>query len=326
MIKTRRSFLQTCMLGAALSTFAGAAAFAAEYPERAIRIVVPSSPGGSGDFVARLVGEGIGTRLGQSVVIENRGGGGGNIATEAVRASAADGYTLLLTGNNHTLNVHLFSKSPYQLEDFAAVAEATRGPSVLVASTNAPFSTLEELISYAKERPGFVPFGSPGVGLPSHVAAELFQRAAGIDLVHVPYRGSGPSIADALGGQIPLVSSTLAAALPNIKAGKLRPLAVTSEERWPELPATPTVQEVLGKPFSHLTWLGIFAPAGTPEPVIRKLNATINEVLADPNVKDAIVQQGTLPQGGSTEAFQAMIEADSRESKALVESAGLKAE
>lgn len=327
MIKFSQRYLRPLLLAASLAALAPAAAIAADsYPERPIRVVVPSSPGGSADFVARLVSEGLGKKLGQTVIVENRGGGGGNIATEAVRSSSADGYTLLLTGNNHTLNVHLFSNPPYSMDDFKTVVELTHGPSVLVASTSAPFNTLEELITQAKAQPGQIPFGSPGIGLPSHVAAELFQRAAGIELVHVPYRGSGPSLADAMGGQIPLVSSTLAAALPNINAGKLRALAVTSEARRPELPDVPTVQEALNQPFSHLTWLGILAPAGTPETVLSKLNTAFNEVLADTKVKDAIIAQGTQPQGGSRQDFQAMLEEESAMSKALVQSAGLKAE
>lgn len=313
------AMLALCAMGAGVAA-------AADYPQRPIRLLVPSSPGGSADFVARLLGERVGQKLRQSVVIENRGGGGGNIATEAASKASADGYTLLLTGNNHTLNVFLFDKPPYTLDDFTPVIEATRGPSVLVASMKAPFSTLQELIDQAKADPASIVYGSPGVGLPSHVAAELFQRAAGIELVHAPYRGSGPSLADALGGQIPLVSSTLAAALPNIQSGKLKALAVTSAERWPDLPDVPTVQEILGKPFSHLTWLGILAPSGTPADVVTLLNATMDEILADAAIKQQIVAQGTLPQGGTPQAFQAMLNAEAKESEALVQSAGLKVE
>lgn len=311
--------LSTCVLGTS-------AAAADDYPQRSIRVVVPSAPGGGGDFVARLIGEKMGRALKQSVVVENRGGGGGNIATEVVRSASPDGYTLLLTGNNHPLNVHLFKKAPYALADFVAVVEATRGPSVLVAANNAPFSTLQELIAQAKAQPNAIAFGSPGFGLPSHVAAELFQRAAEIKLVHAPYRGSGPSLADAVGGQIPMVSSTLSAALPLIQSGKVRALAVTSDTRWPALPNTPTVSEVLGKPFSHLTWLGILAPAGTPPEVVAKLNSTINEILKDKSVRDALVAQGTLSRGGSAADFEAVIQQESALSAELVQSGELKAE
>lgn len=319
----RVSFGALVSVACALCT--GTAA-AQDYPQRSIRLVVPSAPGGGGDFVARLVGEKVGRILKQPVVVENRGGGGGNIATEVVRSAKPDGYTLLLTGNNHPLNVYLFAKAPYALNEFVAIAEATRGPSVLVAANNAPFSTLRELIAQAKAKPGTIAYGSPGVGLPSHIAAELFQRAAGISLVHAPYRGSGPSLADASGGQIPLVSSTLSAALPLIQAGKLKALAVTSEQRWPALPDTPTVAEVLGKPFSHLTWLGVLAPAGTPPEIVSRLNATLNDVLQDKAVQDALVAQGTLPRGGTPAAFQATIDREAVVSKQLVEAGGLKVE
>jgi tripartite-type tricarboxylate transporter receptor subunit TctC len=181
--------------------------------------------------------------MGQTVLVENKGGGGGNIATEFVARSAPDGYTILLTGNNHTLNVSLYPKSPYKLEDFRPVIELTRGPSVFVAAENAPFKTLKELVTYASAPSAQVAFGSPGVGLPSHIAMELFERAAKIDLVHAPYKGSGPSLTDLMGGQIPVVTATLAAAMPHIKGGKIRALAVTSAERWPSLPNVPTVAE-----------------------------------------------------------------------------------
>ncbi|MFW7342161.1 tripartite tricarboxylate transporter substrate binding protein [Pollutimonas sp. H1-120] len=298
----------------------------AAWPEKPLRIVVPSSPGGSADAVARMVGDRLSRTLGQPVVVEDKGGGGGNIATDIVAKSAADGYSLLLTGNNHTVNVSLFKPAPYQLSDFAPIIELTRGPSVFVAANNAPYDTLSDLIKAAKANPGSIPFGSPGIGLPSHIAFEMFAHTTGIKMIHAPYRGSGPSLSDAAGGQIPIVTATLAAAMPLIKAGKLKALAVTSEERWPSLSEVPTVTEVIGQAFQHLTWLGVLAPAGTPEAVIKKLNTEINAVLQDPKIKATLDTLGTNPVGGSNEAFHQMIENEARTSATLIQNAGIKTE
>lgn len=298
----------------------------ADYPEKPIKIVVPSSPGGSADAIARIVGERLTRSLGQTVIIENKGGGGGNIATESVARSAPDGYTLLLTGNNHTLNVSLYSKSPYKLDDFQPVIELTRGPSVFVAAQNTPFKSLKDLTSSAKAKPETVAFGSPGVGLPSHIAMEMFTRTAQLKLVHVPYKGSGPSLSDVIGGQIPLVSSTLAAAMPHIKADKIKALAVTSPTRWPSLPDVPTVAESGYPGYSHMTWLGLLVPKGTPEAIVARLNAETDKVLADPAIKAKLEQQGTSPVGGSSASFAKMIAEEAVTSKNLVQTSGLRPE
>lgn len=313
-------------LTAALAAVTAAAHARAEYPEKPIRIVVPSSPGGSADAIARLIGERLNRALGQSVLIENKGGGGGNIATEFVARAAPDGYTILLTGNNHTLNVSLYQKPPYKLGDFQPVIELTRGPSVFVAAQNASFKNLKELIAAAKARPDTLAFGSPGVGLPSHVAMEMFIRMAQVKLVHVPYKGSGPSLSDVIGGQIPLVSATLAAAMPHIKADKIKALAVTSPTRWPGMPEIPTVAESGYPGYSHMTWLGLLVPRGTPEAIIARLNAETDRILADPAVKMKLDQQGTSPVGGTPAAFQKMIAEETIASKHLVQTTGLRPE
>lgn len=298
----------------------------AAWPDKPVRIVVPSSPGGGADAVARLVADRLTRSIGQPVVIDNRGGGGGNIATDLVAKAAPDGYTLLFTGNNHTVNVSLFAKAPYKLGDFVPVIEVTRGPSVFVAANNAPFKSLRDMIAAAQAKPDTVAYGSPGIGLPSHIAFELFQHEAGVKLVHAPYKGSGPSLADAVGGQIPVVSSTLAAGMPHIRSGKLQALAVTSPERWPALPDVPTVAEVIGKPYAHLTWFGILAPRGTPEAATARLNAEIAKILMDPEVKANIELQGMNVVGGSAASFKRMLEDEYSSAKALIQSAGLRAD
>lgn len=308
-----------------------AAAFAtatarAEYPEKPIRIVVPSSPGGSADTIARLVGERLGRATGQPVIVENKGGGGGNIATEAVAKSAGDGYTILLTGNNHTLNVSLFAKAPYRLDDFVPVIELTRGPSVFVAPPTSAFNSLADVVKQAKADPGSVVYGSPGIGLPSHIAVEMFQRSAGVQLTHSSYKGSGPSLSDAMGGQVPMVSSTLAAAMPHIKSGKLKALAVTSASRWPSLPGVPTVAEQGLPGFSHLTWLGLLAPKGTPAPAVARLNKEVAKILTEPDIKAQLEAQGTQAVGGSAQAFATMLDAEAIADRELVQKAGLRPE
>jgi len=317
---------RACLLAIAAGALALALPAQAVYPDKPIRIVVPSSPGGGADAVGRIVGDRLGRALGHPVIIDNKGGGGGNIATEAVAKAPADGYTLLLTGNNHALNVYLFAKPPYKLDDFVPVVELTRGPSVFVAANTAPFGTLQELITQARQTPGTIAFGGPGIGLPSHIAFELFERSAGISMVHVPYKGSGPALADVMGGQIPVVASTLSAALSQVKAGKMKALAVTSDKRWPGLPNTPTVAEVIGKPFVHMTWLGILAPKGTPAPIVAQLNAELDKILADPAIKASLEALGTTAVGGTPADFQKAIDEEAVLSKALVQSAKLRAE
>lgn len=316
------------LLGAAVSIalLACGLPVQAAWPDKPIKIVVPSSPGGGADAIARLIGDRLSRSTGQPVIIDNRGGGGGNIATEYVAKAAPDGYTLLFTGNNHTINVSLFAKPPYKLDDFTPVIELTRGPSVFVAANNAPFDTLREMIAAARSKPDTVAYGSPGIGLPSHIAFELFQRDAGVKLVQVPYKGSGPSLADAMGGQIPVVTATLSAGLPHVKSGKVKALAVTSPERWPALPDVPTVAEVIGKPYAHLTWFGLLAPKGTPEAIITRLNADVAKILKDADVKASIEAQGTNTVGGSPASFQKMIDDEYSSSKALIQSAKLRAD
>lgn len=316
------------LLGAAVSIalLACGLPVQAAWPDKPIKIVVPSSPGGGADAIARLIGDRLSRSTGQPVIIDNRGGGGGNIATEYVAKAAPDGYTLLFTGNNHTINVSLFAKPPYKLDDFTPVIELTRGPSVFVAANNAPLDTLREMIAAARSKPDTVAYGSPGIGLPSHIAFELFQRDAGVKLVQVPYKGSGPSLADAMGGQIPVVTATLSAGLPHVKSGKVKALAVTSPERWPALPDVPTVAEVIGKPYAHLTWFGLLAPKGTPEAIITRLNADVAKILKDADVKASIEAQGTNTVGGSPASFQKMIDDEYSSSKALIQSAKLRAD
>lgn len=313
------------LIAAALCTCA-AGAHADTYPSRPVRVVVIVAPGGSADAVGRLVGDRLAARLKQPVLVENRPGAGGNVATQAVQKSAADGYTLLLTANNHTINPSLFANAGYAIDDLAPVAQLMEGPSVIAVGADSPYRTLGDLLAAARARPAQIAYGSAGIGLPSHVAGEILQRAADVKLVHVAYRGSGPSITDAIGGQVPVVISSLVAAMPHIQSGKLRALAVTSPKRWPSLPEVPAAIEAGLPRYEHMTWLGLFAPRGTPADVVRKLNAEVNAVLALPDVREQVMRQGGEVPRRSVEEFDTMIKADYARSTRLVVESNLTAQ
>lgn len=305
---------------------AAAPARADTFPSRTVRIVVIVAPGGSADALARIVAEGLAPRLGQAVIVENKPGAGGNLATQTVARSPADGHTLLLSANNHTINPALFANAGYTIDELVPVAQLMEGPSVVAVPANSPFNTLPDLLEEARRKPGTIAFGSAGAGVPSHIAGEMLQRAANVKLIHVPYRGSGPSIADAVGGQVPVVVASLVAAMPQIEAGKLKPLAVTSPKRWPGSPNIPAAAEYGMPGYEHMTWLGLFAPKGTPAPVVTRLNAEVRAVLADEAVQARVAKLGGAVSQKSVEAFGEMIRKDHALSTKLVHDAKLKAD
>jgi tripartite-type tricarboxylate transporter receptor subunit TctC len=305
---------------------AGAATAASDFPSRPIKVVVIVAPGGSADGVARIVAENLSTRLGQSVVVENRPGAGGNIATQTVARSPADGYTLLLSANNHTINPSLFADAGYTIEDLVPVAQLMEGPSVFAVPANSPFDSLEDVIEEARKNPGKVSFGSAGVGIPSHIAGEMLKKAAGVDITHVPYRGSGPSLVDAIAGHLPLVCASLVAAMPHIENGKLKALAVTSASRWPSAPDIPAAAEAGVPGYQHMTWLGLFAPKGVPTDIVARLNQEVNAVLSQAEVRERVRKLGGEVMQKSPAEFDAMIRKDHAESARLVQEANLKAE
>lgn len=306
--------------------FFGSTAQAQSYPSKPIRIVVIVSPGGSGDIMARTIAEGLTERLGQPVVVENKPGAGGNLATQTVARSAPDGYTLLLSANNHTINPLLFANAGYAVDDLMPVAELMEGPSVIAVPAASKFKTLTDLLEEARRKPNTVAFGSSGIGIPSHIAGEMLQRAADVHLVHVAYRGSGPSIADAVGNQVPSVIATLVAAQPQIEGGKLRALAVTSAKRWPSAPEIPAVSEFGMPNFEHMTWLGLFAPKGTPAPIVAKLNAEIRALLARDSMREKVAKLGGISPLKDVQEFEAMVKKEHAISAKLVREANLKAE
>jgi tripartite-type tricarboxylate transporter receptor subunit TctC len=279
-------------LGVALA-LAGGVAGAQDYPNRPIKVIVPYPPAGGTDIVIRAFSDALGQALGQPLVIENRGGAAGNVGTEVAARSAPDGYTILFTLSSHTINPKLYGKLPFDVEkDFTAIGLAANVPQILVANINTPFNNVQELIAYAKANPGKLNFASVGTGSPAHIAGELLKLKAGIDMVHVPYKGGGPAVADTLGGQVQLAFVSLPAAWQHVKAGRLKAIAVTSDKRTAAAPDVPTLVEG-GVPDCVVnSWYGAFAPARTPPAAIARLNAAMNGVLQKPEIKERLLLQG----------------------------------
>jgi tripartite-type tricarboxylate transporter receptor subunit TctC len=287
----RRRFLHLAAGAAALpavSRFANAQS----YPSRPVRIIAATAPGGGPDILARLIGPWLSGRLGQQFVVENRPGGGSNIGTEAVVRAPPDGYTLLMVSTIQAINATLYSKLNFNfIRDIAPVAAIIRQPLVMVVNPSVPAKTVPEFTAYAKANPGKINLGSPGIGTPGHVAGELFKMMAGIDLVHVPYRGGGPVMTDLLGGQVQVLFGSTSLTIEQIRAGKLRPLAVTTATRWEGLPDIPTVNDfVSGYEANAVQGLG--APRNTPAEIVEKLNKEINAALADPKIKARLAYVG----------------------------------
>ena len=267
------------------------------YPTKTITIVVPFPAGGTTDILARILGQYMGTALGQPLVVDNRSGAGGNIGGQVAARAPADGYTLFMgTVGTHAINASLYKKMPFEpVKDFAPLTRVAMVPNALVANPSQPFKTVPELIAYAKVNPGKVTCGSSGNGSSIHLSGELFKTMAKVDMVHVPYKGSAPAVNDLLGGQIAIMFDNLPSALQHVKAGKLRPIAVTSAKRSPELPNVPTIAESGVPGYEATSWFGMFAPAATPPAILAQLNAVIVKALNDPEMKKKISEQGAEP-------------------------------
>lgn len=294
----RRAFGRTVsqlVIAAAFGLAAPGAALAAAYPDKPIRLIVPYPPGGATDIIGRVIAQRLSTALGQQVVVDNRGGAGGNIGAAAVAKAAPDGYTLLMGAlTSHSIIQTLESKTiNYSLEkDFAPITMVGSVPLVFVVHPSVPANNLSELIAYAKSRPGYLTYASSGAGAPQRMAAELFKRAAGVEMLHVPYKGSGPAMADLMGGQVLTMVETVPAAQGFIKAGKLRALAVTTPERISMLPEVPTAGEAGLPGFVVSSMFGVLAPANTPREIVDRLNSELVQILKMPEVKEQLLQQG----------------------------------
>jgi tripartite-type tricarboxylate transporter receptor subunit TctC len=321
----RRNFLHLAAGAGALPVLSRVAR-AQAYPTRQVRIVAPTAPGGAPDILARLIGPWLSGRLGQQFVVENRPGGGTNIGTEAVVRAPADGYTLLLVATTNTINATLYDRLNFDfLRDIAPVAGITRQPIVMVVNPSVPAKTVPEFTAYAKANPGKINLGSPGIGSPGHVAGELFKMMAGVDLVHVPYRGGGPVMTDLLGGQVQVLFGSTSLTIEQIRADKLRPLAVTTATRWETLPDLPTVDEFLPG-FEASAWGGLGAPRNTPAKIIDALNKEINVALADPRMKARLADLGGAVLAGSPADFGKLIAEETEKWGKVIRAANIKAE
>ena len=315
-----------------LQLVAGVAAFPARlaraeiYPARPVHVMVGYAPGGSGDILARLVGQWLSERLGEALVVENRPGAGTNIATEAVVHALPDGYTVLLVSAANFINATLYEKLPFNfIRDIAPVVALTREPNVMVVHPSVPAKSVAQFIAYAQENPGKVTMASGGTGASSHVSGELFKMLTSVDMVHVPYRGAGPSLTGLLGGQVQVYFSPMAAAIEYVRAGKLRALAVTTAARSPVLPDVPALREYVPD-YEASQWYGIGAPRDTPAEIVGRLNAEANNVLADPKMQARLADLGQTPLGGSPVDFAKLVAEQTEKWGRVVKFSGARAD
>lgn len=310
---------------AAVVLMAGGQAARAAYPDHPIRLIVPFAPGGGNDSVARTVGRRLAEILGQAIVVDNRAGAGGTVGAEAAALAAPDGYTLFLGGvGSQAINPNLHKNLPYDpIKSFEPVVLLARAPMVLVAHPRLHVHTVAQLIALAKREPGQLDYASNGVGSSSHLAAAMFASMAGVKMVHVPYKGLSPALTDLISGTVPLMFSSVVAIIPHIKDGSLVALGVTSDRRLPMLPGVPTIAESAVPGYESSSWYGILVPAGTPRPIVLKLNKALNQALQSPRVHNALVADGAQPVGGTPQQFGAYIKSEKDRLGKVIKEAGI---
>ncbi len=299
-------------------------AVAQPYPAKLVRLIAPSSPGSGVDIVARFYAQKLATQIKQQVVVENRAGAGANLGAELAAKAPPDGYTLFMGTPAHTINPSLYRRLNYDIvRDFAPISQVSSGQYVAVTHPSLPVKTLPQLIALAKARPGQLNYGSAGSGNATHLAGELFRAMANIDIVHVPYKGSGPALVDLMGGQMQFMFSNLTAALPHIKSAKLRALAVTGAKRTPIVPELPTVAEAALPGYAVESWFGLLAPAGTPQDIITRLNAETNSAMRAPEMKERLAAEGADPMAGSAAEFAALLKTEIAKWAKVVKQSGI---
>ena len=301
-------------------------AVAQPYPSKAVRMIVPYPPGGGNDTLARLFAAKLSDRMGQQFVVENRPGAGAMIGTEAAAKSAPDGYTILLSSiATHALSPNLYSRVPYDpVKDFAPITLLGIAPTVLVVPADLPARNLQEFIAAAKAKPGALAYASGGNGTPPHINAEVFKSVAGIDLLHVAYKGGGPALVDLMAGRVQAMLDTAASAMPHVRSGKLRAIAISAPRRSPELPELPTFAEAGLPQYDTNAWYSMHAPAGTPPEIVRRLNAELVAILKDPEILARFKQLATDPVGNSPEEFAAFVRAELDKYARIIKAAGIK--
>ena len=317
-----RIALASCVIGALPQD-----AFAQAFPVRSVRFIVPFATGGASDIMARAVGQKLGESWGQTVVIDNRAGGSGMIGTELVARAAPDGYTLLVVEPTFAITPSLFPKAPFDVQkDFAPIVQIGQAPQVLVVHPSVPVKTVKELIALAKAKPGQLNFASPGTGTTGHLGLEMFKMMAKVDMVHIPYKGAGPAVADLLGGQIGVAVVSVSSAQTNIKAGRLRALGVTSVKRFSGTPEIPTIAEAGLPGFDTLQWWGLVAPRTTPADLVNKIAADVSRLTASTDMKDRLLALGAEPVASSPERFATFIRDEIDKWGKLVRASGARAD
>jgi tripartite-type tricarboxylate transporter receptor subunit TctC len=320
-----KNFLRliACVLAVASAT----AVAQGTYPDKPIRFIVPFSPGGSADFLARTIGGKLGAALGQTVVVENKPGAGGILGADVVAKSDPDGYTMLFANTNIAINPSLYKMLPYDTAAvFAPVIHLVSVPNLLLVAGNVPVNDLKGLIALAKEKPGSLNFASAGNGTFPHLAIELFKAQAGVKMTHVPYKGAAPALNALLRNEVQVLSNDLLSSVQYVKTGKLKALAITSAERSPVMPDVPTVSEAGVKGYAAVGWQGVMVRSGAPAAIVSRLNAEINKVLKDPAVRDMLSSRGMQVIGGSADAFGTFVREDTERWKAAVAASGAKIE
>jgi tripartite-type tricarboxylate transporter receptor subunit TctC len=298
---------------------------AQNYPQKTVRIIVPYAAGGNTDITARAIGAKLTDLFGQQVIVDNRPGGATNIGSELAAKAPPDGYTLFMGGASNAINMTLFSKPPYDtLRDFAPVILCVKGANVLSVHPSLPAKTLKELIALARTRPGTLNFASSGLGTSNQMAGELMKVMAGINIVHIPYKGNAPALVDTIAGNVHMIFSGVPALVPHINSGRLRAIAIGSLKRFEAIPAVPTFDEAGLKGYEATTWFGLLAPVKTPRDIVARLNTEVGRILAGADIKGRFVNEGLEPIGGTQDAFARFIRAETDKYAKVIQAAGIK--
>jgi tripartite-type tricarboxylate transporter receptor subunit TctC len=311
---------------ASMLTVLATGALAQAWPAKPIKLVAPSTPGDAPDVIARIVAEKLSTALGQQVVVDNRPGAGGVVGSDAVAKAAPDGYTLIMgNAGSHGINAAVYSKLPYDIQrDFAPVSQVAIAPNVMVINPGVPATSVAEFIAYAKAQPGKLSYASGGNGSSAHMSMELFKAMAGVDIQHIPYKGSSPALTDVVAGQVAVFIGNMPPAVPLVKGGKLRALAVTTKTRSPLMPELPTIAEAGLPGYETVAWFGVLAPAGTPPEVVNRLSQEIAKIAKSPEMREKLLAMGAEPVGSTPEEFKLVIDRDIAKWKPLAQKVGIK--